>query len=71
MTDENFDYQLTPAGFHRQNWVERSIQTFKNHFISGLWSTHPDFPLNLLDKLLPQATLTLNLNRLSHINPQL
>jgi len=44
---------------------------FKNHFISGLCSTHPDFPLNLWDKLLPQATLTLNLLRPSRINPQL
>jgi len=71
MTDEQVDYQLTPAGLHRRNWAERAIQTFKNHFISGLCSTHPDFPLNLWDKLLPQATLTLNLLRPSRINPQL
>jgi hypothetical protein len=32
---------------------------------------HPDFPLNLWDKLLPQAVLTLNLLRPSRINPQL
>jgi hypothetical protein len=56
---------------HRRNWAERDIQTFKNHFISGLCSTHPDFPLNLWDKLLPQATLTLNLLRPSPINPKL
>jgi hypothetical protein len=71
MTDEQVDYQLTPAGLHRRNWAERANQTFKNHFISGLCSTHPDFPLNLWDKLLPQATLTLNLLRPSRINPQL
>jgi hypothetical protein len=71
MTDEHVDYQLTPAGLHRRNWAERAIQTFKNHFISGLCSTHPDFPLNLWDKLLPQATLTLNLLCPSRINPQL
>jgi hypothetical protein len=56
---------------HHRNWAERDIQTFKNHFISGLCSTHPDFPLNLWDKLLPQATLTLNLLRPSPINPKL
>jgi hypothetical protein len=71
MTDETVEYQLTPAGLHRRNWAERAIQTFKNHFISGLYSTHPDFPLNLWDKLLPQATLTLNLLRPSRINPKL
>jgi hypothetical protein len=36
MTDEDVDYQLTPAGLHRRNWAERAIQTFKNHFIAGL-----------------------------------
>jgi len=71
MTDEQVNYQLTPAGLHHRNWAERAIQTFKNHFISGLCSTHPDFPLNLWDKLLLQATLTLNLLRPSRINPQL
>jgi len=43
MTDEDVNYQLTPAGLHRRNWAERAIQTFKNHFIAGLSSTHPDF----------------------------
>ena len=71
MTDEDVDYQLTPAGLHRRNWAERAIQTFKNHFIAGLCSTHPDFPLNLWDQLLPQATLTLNLLRPSRVNPKL
>jgi len=56
---------------HRRNLAERAIQTFKNHFISGLCSTHPDFPLNLWDKLLPQAELTLNLLRPSRIQPHL
>jgi hypothetical protein len=71
ITDENIEFQLTPASLHRRNWAERAIQTFKNHFISGLCTTHPDFPLNLWDKLLPQAVLTLNLLRPSRINPQL
>jgi hypothetical protein len=71
MTDQYVDYRLTPAGLRRHNWAERAIQTFNIHFISGLCSTHPNFPLNLWDKLLPQATLTLNLLRLSRINPKL
>ena len=71
MADKNVDNKLTLEGIHRQNWAEISIQTFKNHFISGLCSTHPDFPLNLWDRLLQQAKPTLKLLRPSYINPQL
>ena len=69
MYSENVDFQLTPAGIHRRNKAERAIQTFKSHFISGLCTVDPKFPLNLWDKLLPQAILTLNLLRPSNINP--
>ena len=71
MDEDNIDYQLTPAGLHRRNSAEKAVQTFKNHFISGLCSTNPTFPLNIWDKLIPQAVITLNLLRSSRINPQL
>ena len=71
MHDEDITYQLTPAGLHRRNLAERAIQTFKNHFIAGLCSTHPDFPLVLWDYLIPQALITLNLLRQSRMHPQL
>jgi hypothetical protein len=45
------------------------IQTFKNHFSAGLCSVDPTFPLHLWYKLLPQATITLNILRQSRINP--
>jgi hypothetical protein len=67
----DIDFQLAPPHVHRRNAAERSIRTFKNHFIAGLCSTNPDFPLNLWDKLLPQCLITLNLLRRSRINPQL
>jgi hypothetical protein len=41
---------------------------FKNHFIAGLCSVDPTLPLKLWDKLLPQATITLNLLQKSRIN---
>ena len=44
---------------------------FKNHFIAGLCTTDPDFPLHLWDLLLPQAELTLNLLRGARVNPRL
>jgi hypothetical protein len=68
---EQIDYQLVPPHLHRRNSAERAIRTFKNHFVSILCGTDPNFPLHLWDRLLPQALLTLNLLRASHINPRL
>ena len=47
MEEENETYQLVPPHLHRRNAAERSIQTFKNHFIAIMVSTHKDFPLHL------------------------
>ena len=58
-------YQLVPPGMHQQNAAERCIRTFKNHFLSVLSSTDDRFPLHLWDRLLPQATITLNTLRAS------
>jgi hypothetical protein len=59
--EENINFQLVPPGLH-----QRAIRTFKNHFIAGLCTTAPDFPLTLWDQLLPQALMTLNLLRTWH-----
>lgn len=64
-------YQLVPPAVHRANAAERAIRTFKNHFIAGLSSVDPNFPLYLWDRLIEQALLTLNLMRTSRINPKL
>ena len=61
MRDENVDFQLVPPHLHRRNAAERAIRTWKNHFIAGLCTVDPNFPLNLWDSLIPQATLSLNL----------
>jgi len=63
--------QFVPPNMHRRNIAERAIRTFKAHFIAGLCSTHRDFPLNLWDRLLPQATMTLNMLRPSNANPNI
>ena len=44
--EENETFQLVPPHLHRQNDAERAIQTFKNHFIARMVSTHKDFPLH-------------------------
>jgi hypothetical protein len=62
LTKQGIDYQLAPPHIHRRNNAERAIQTFKNHFIAGLCSVDPQFPLKMWDKLSPQAKITLNLS---------
>ena len=71
MYAENIVFQLTPAGIHRRKKVKRAIQIFKSHFISGLCTVDPKFPLNLWDKLTPQEVLTLNILRASSIKPRI
>jgi hypothetical protein len=60
-TQYQMQYQLVPLHIHWRNAAERAICTFKNHFVAGLCSTHPNFPPRLWDSLLPQAEITLNL----------
>ena len=68
---EQTEYQLTPLHIHRRNAAEQAIRTFKSHFISGLCSVDKNFPLHLWCRLLDQAELTLNMLRMSRINPNL
>jgi hypothetical protein len=70
-TENDVEYQLVPPHCHRRNAAERAICTFKEHFVSGLASVDPDFPLHLRDRLLPQTEMTLNLLRKSRQHPQL
>jgi hypothetical protein len=71
LLDAAIDYQLSPPGIHQRNLAERAIQTWKDHFITGLCTTDPNFPLYLWDKLIPQANITLNLLHRSRLNPKL
>jgi hypothetical protein len=71
LTKQGIDKQLAPPYIHHRKNAERAIQTFKNHFIAGLCSVDPNFPLNLWHKILPQATITLNILMKSRINPRM
>ena len=64
-------FQLVPLYLHRTNAAEQSIQNYKDNLISGLSSCDLNFPLYLWDRLIPHATLTLNLVRPSRLNPRL
>jgi hypothetical protein len=53
-TTNDVEYQLVPPHCHCRNAAERAIRTFKEHFVAGLSSVDPTFPLHLWDRLLPQ-----------------
>jgi hypothetical protein len=65
VTTKYVDCQLVSPHCHRRNAAERAIRTFKEHFLAGLFSVDPTFPLHLWDRLLPQAEITLNILRTS------
>ena len=64
-------YQLVPPYNHRRNLSERGIQTYKNHFMSGISGAGPDFPLILWDTFVKQEHITINLMHNSRMNPKL
>ena len=67
----NVGFELVPPNMHRRNAAERAIRSFKNHFLAGLATCDPKFPLAEWDRLLPQAELSLNLLRSARLNPKL
>ena len=54
------EFQLVFPGVHRQNSAECAIKTGKHHFIAGLCSIDPQFPMHLFSLLIKQLTLILN-----------
>ena len=71
MHSKDIKYELVPPHIHRRNAAERAIRTFKNHFIAGLASLDPNFPMAQWDRLLDQAVLTINHLRNARANPNL
>ena len=45
----NNQYQLVPPNQHRRNATENAIQTFKNHFLSGLATCDTKYPIEEWD----------------------
>ena len=69
VTSRNCAIQFVEPNNHRVNAAEQAIQTFKNHFISGLCTTDINFPLQLWNHLSHQAEITCNLLRRSRLDP--
>jgi hypothetical protein len=62
-TVNDVTYQLVPPHFHCRNAAESAIRTFKEHFVAGISSVDPAFPLHLWDRLLPQAVINYSHSR--------
>ena len=54
LTAENVECELVPPHIHQRNSTECAIRIFKNHFIAGLATTDPNFPLSKWCRLLPK-----------------
>ena len=53
-------FQAVPPYVHGHNAAKRAIQTWKSHFLVGLSSYHPNFPLSQWDRLPWKCRITLN-----------
>ena len=67
----NIAFQRVLPHTHRRNAAKRAIQTWKNHFLSGLATCDPDYPATEWDRLMPQCDLTRNLLRSYRRQPKL
>ena len=56
--------ELVPQNCHRRNRAERAIQDWKAHFIAGLATVDPNFPIQAWNELVDQGQLTIN-----HLRP--
>ena len=60
---------MAPTCIHQHNTAERSVRTFKDNFLSGLFSTDTNFLMKNWDHLLEQSDIPLNLLCPSSSNP--
>ncbi len=71
LTKKDCNLQVVEPHSHRVNAAERAIQTCKDAFIVTLATTDWEFPLQVWAKLAPQVQNTLNLLRVSRLNPNI
>ena len=67
----DINYQLAHPHIHQRIWDDQEIFTFKNHLLALISSCDRKLIMNLWERLLYQALLTLNLLRPSRLNPSL
>ena len=64
-------FQLDPPHVHHRNAADRAIQKWKNHFLAGITTLDPNFPIQEWERLLLQYDITLNLLQSSHRQPNI
>ena len=64
-------WELVPIGIHRRNVAEKTKQTFKGNFKYIACGVADEFPMNMWDRLIPQAELMCNLLYQSNVAPKL
>ena len=69
--EHGLELEFVPPGTHRALKAERAIETWKEHFISILAGTDPEFPMHLWDELVAQGECTLNMMRPSNVDPSI
>ena len=52
--------QYCPPANHRAHIAERSIRTYKNHFVATLATAAKDFPIRIWDRILSQVEICIN-----------
>ena len=67
--DSDIQFQLVPPHMHWRNTTERTVRTFKNHFIAALCTVDPLFPFYLWDRILPQVSMKIKMLQQSLLNP--
>eukprot|EP00804_Cyclotella_cryptica_P019448 CCRYP_006615-RA/>CCRYP_006615-RA protein AED:0.18 eAED:0.18 QI:0/0/0/1/1/1/3/0/869 len=65
------DIQLVNPDDHQVNTAERAIQTWKEHWLSGMGTLDPTCPIQLWCQFIEQGQDTLNMLRVSRVNPKL
>eukprot|EP00804_Cyclotella_cryptica_P000956 CCRYP_018387-RA/>CCRYP_018387-RA protein AED:0.42 eAED:0.42 QI:0/-1/0/1/-1/1/1/0/162 len=63
--------QLVNLDDHRINAAERAIQTWKEHWLAGMGTSDSTCPIQLWCQFIEQGQDTLNLLRVSWVNPKL
>ena len=71
LREKSVDFQLLPPNNILANQEDKSIETWKCHFLAGHSGVYPNIPLHIWCRLLTQATQTLNLLHRSRINLRL
>ncbi len=69
--EQQMQYKLLPPGNYQCNQAERTIQTFKVHFILILAGINDKFPLSLWCHLLEPTKLTLSLLHQLKVAPKI